>query len=449
MSLTGDTSVARPDQRRILRFYSPLAASWIFMALESPVCVGLISRMPDAKVNTAAFFVVMAIAIFIESPVIDLLTTSTALTRSPKDYRVLMSFVWVLMGAVTLVHGLLVFTPLYGLVTEGLLGLPVEVAEASQVPLQILLLWSAFIGWRRTLQGLLIRHGQTRLVGVGTAVRVTTLVATAFGMAAFAPMPSLEITAWALLASVAAESAFVHWASRPTIRPHFTFAQPESEHDPELTWGKLLAFHMPLTGTTLVMMCAAPLVAGALARAPDAILATAGWQVAMSLVWLTRTVVFAIPEVVIALHRDGMPRRSLRVFSLRVGGAMSALAGLLWLTGGSYAFFTGVLSARSDIAREADLAVLVCLLLPFLGALQNYFKGMLAVFHVTGVRLVAIGASVATLFALLQVGLTLQLPGVVVAGVALTIGQVVEALVLGVAWLKIRHRDVEVAHQAA
>ncbi|MFQ3588108.1 MAG: hypothetical protein SNJ74_04135 [Fimbriimonadaceae bacterium] len=449
MSLTGASSVVRPDQRRILRFYSPLAASWIFMALESPICVGLISRMPDAKVNTAAFFVVMAIAIFIESPVIDLLTTSTALTRNRRDYRVLMRFVWLLMGAVTLAHGILVFTPLYGWVTSGLLGLPAEVAEASRTPLQILLLWSAFIGWRRTLQGLMIRHGQTRLVGVGTAVRVTTLLTTALALAWLAPIPSLEITAWALLASVAAEAAFIHWASRPTIRAHFAFAPAEPGPDPGVTWGKLLAFHMPLTGTTLVMMCAAPLVAGALARAPDAILATAGWQVAMSLVWLTRTVVFAIPEVVIALHRDGMPRRSLRVFSLRVGMAMTLLAGALWLTGGSYAFFTGVLSARPDVAREADLAVLVCLLLPFLGALQNYFKGMLAVFHVTGARLVAIGISVATLFVLLQLGLWLGLPGVVVAGGALTIGQIVEALVLGLAWLRIRHRDAEPVPQAA
>ena len=82
------TSTAYP-QRRIFLFWLPLAASWLLMGLEGPVLQAVIARLGDIQTQLAAFGIVSSLEIAIESPVIMLLATSTALATSGRNYRVL------------------------------------------------------------------------------------------------------------------------------------------------------------------------------------------------------------------------------------------------------------------------------------------------------------------------------------------------------------------------
>ncbi|HWA82523.1 MAG TPA: hypothetical protein VG820_03755, partial [Fimbriimonadaceae bacterium] len=206
----------------ILRFFSPLALSWIFMSIEGPLSVALISRLPKPEVSTAAFQIVMGLALWIESPIIDLLSTSTTLAKTRQNYVALSRFVWWLIGTVTLVHILLVFTPLFWLVTEKVMGVPTNVAVEARKGLAVMVPWAGFIGWRRYLQGLLIRNGQTKLVGMGTAIRVATMFASAFLLFFAVHLPSIQIAGIALICAVGAESTFAHWASRETVRRKYS-----------------------------------------------------------------------------------------------------------------------------------------------------------------------------------------------------------------------------------
>ncbi len=87
-----------------MRFYSPLAISWLFMGLEGPICEGVINRLRQPEINAAAWPILMAIAIWIESPVIDLLSTSTTLAKDHQRYELISRFVWYLMAWVTVAH---------------------------------------------------------------------------------------------------------------------------------------------------------------------------------------------------------------------------------------------------------------------------------------------------------------------------------------------------------
>jgi progressive ankylosis protein len=431
-----EETVHAPDpplltNRHILRFYSPLAISWIFMAIEAPISISVISRLPDAKVNTAAFLILMSLAIWIESPVIDLLSTSTTLAKSRRSYTVLSRFVWWLIAWVTLVHGLIAFTPLYGVVTEGILGVPPEVSQAARPGMMILLLWSAFIGWRRYLQGILIRFGQTRLVGLGTGVRVSTMALSSVALFYGTRLSSITIAAIALMLSVAAEAMFAHWASRRVISKNLTAAPEEG---PELSIPKLAKFHLPLTATTMVMLMGGPVVSAALARTPDAVLSLAAWQVGATLLFLMRTIVFALPEVVITLYRDAATARTLSRFCAGVGLGASAVVLLLSLTGADTAFFLGVLKTKPEVATVAHVAFLAGCLTPFVGALQSYVRGMLTAHHLTASRLLAVLVSMAVLIAGLWIGIELKGTGVVVAGVALTVALFAELGILAWFW---------------
>lgn len=413
---------------RILKFYRPLALSWLLMAIESPISLAIISRRPFAEAATAAFLVMMSLALWIESPVIDLLSTSTTLARDRQSFLAIRRFVWILIGGVTLVHFLVVLTPLYGVVCQGL-GLPEEVARMARPGLAAMLFWSACIGWRRFLQGVLIRNGETRRVGQGTWVRLITMTTVGLTLHLFSRLDSVLLVGIALMASVAAEALFIEHASRSVVKRVLDSTGSESKLDLR----QLVRFHWPLTATTLLVLMGNPVLSFALARAPSPTASMAAWQLAFSLLWLTRTIVFALPEVVISLREGGRYDDLLRRFSLRIGLITSGGLLLLHLTDLDGAFLRRVLQAEPHLVEPARLALMICTLLPLVGAIQSYYRGILTSEHRTRARLSAIVVGSLVLVVSLGVGIGAQWPGVVNAGVSLSASLIAELVVLWIA----------------
>ncbi len=73
---------------------------------------------------------------------------------------------------VTIVAVAVAFTPLYLWIVLSVMRIPPHIARAAHPGMQIMTLWSAAIGVRRFLQGVLIRYGRTRWIGIGTAARL-------------------------------------------------------------------------------------------------------------------------------------------------------------------------------------------------------------------------------------------------------------------------------------
>ena len=409
---------------RILRFYYPLALSWLFMSIESPISIALISRLPAPVEHTATFLVLMGLALWIESPIIDLLATSTTLCRDRQSFAVISKFVLWLMVWCTVVHAFIALTPLFDFIAGRLLSVPTAVREHLRTPLALMIPWSACIGWRRYRQGLLIRSGRTRAVGFGTAVRMGTMAVVGVCLYLTKRLTGTELAAISLIASVFAEALFAHFVSRQAVRE-----LPENE-GLDLEMGKLLRFHLPLTATTMLTLATIPIVSAAVAKSQGPVLQMAAWQVTSTLLWMHRTVVFALPEVIITLYRDQASIAKLRSFCLLVGAAATGFMGLLWLTRLDVAFFLGVLGAAPQSAETAHFALGLCILFPFIGALQSYARGMLTVHHLTMPRLFAVAAGMAFLLFGLWVGLRLDWPGVALAAFAMTIGLIAEWVVL-------------------
>ena len=98
----------------IFKTWWPLALSWLFMGLEQPLVGAVIARLAEPTVHLAALGgVVFPIALIIEAPIIMLLAASTALSKDWASYGKLYRFTMWAGGLLTLLHILLVFTPLY------------------------------------------------------------------------------------------------------------------------------------------------------------------------------------------------------------------------------------------------------------------------------------------------------------------------------------------------
>lgn len=416
----------------ILKFYVPLGLSWMLMAIESPISIRVIAELPNDVVITAAFNAMMALALFIESPVIDLLSTSTTLARNRQAFAELSRFVWYLMAIVTAVHALVTLTPLYDIVAYSLLGLSRAVGEATRIGLAIMIPWSACIGWRRYLQGILIRNGHTKLISYGTVLRMATIASVAVGLLLATSLSSIVITATALVLSVLVEAVYVHVVSREAVLK-LREIEPEPGEQ-ELTMAQLIRFHSPLTLTTMITLAAFPLIVAAISMMPNKTHSLAAWQVAMTLGFLTRSFVFALPEVVITLGKTEEDRNTLRRFCLLVGAYAAGFIVLLCVTGIDKWFFVSVMKKTPNLAQVAHVAFFALCMQPIIGAMQSYLRGALTLYHYTTSRFWANIAGSSTLVVALGVGIQTTLPSVVVAAVAMTLSLVAELAVLMGAW---------------
>ena len=191
-------------QRDILWFWFPLFLSWLLMAGEGPIISAVINRLPNEVIMLAALGIVLSLSVTIESPIINLLATSTALSKDRHAYLLIRRFTIQWMILLTIVHCLVAYTGLFDTIVVRWMGVPKEVAEWVRTGMQIMIFWSAAIGWRRFCQGILIRFDRTRTIAWGTVVRLTASGGTAVSLAVLSDWPGIVVGAMALMAGVTA-----------------------------------------------------------------------------------------------------------------------------------------------------------------------------------------------------------------------------------------------------
>lgn len=422
--------------RKVWALYFPLALSWLFMGLEGPIAVKVISLVgqgrPIEEVWTAAFNALLAIALFVESPVIDLLATSTTLTKGARSYRIISRFALLMMALCTAAHLFVLIPPVYNWIARDYT--PAVRAELW-LPLLIMLPWSPAIGWRRYKQGILIRFGETRVVSVGTFIRVSMMAMTGFGLAYFSSLSGIMITACSLIASVVSEAIYIHFAARGAIARHL------GEED-EGAWDtkRLAGFHLPLTVTTMMQLGTNLMITQALAQAIDRGTSWPAYQVALTLMWLQRAVLYALPEIVITLHGRPGADRLLWRFSATVAASMSGLMMLLAFTGLDRLFFIHVLGKSPVIAEASHQVFLLSSLIPLIIGAQCYVRGVLTALHETRPRMRAVFFGLITMAGIMWLGLNQDWPGAWIGAAAPTAGALVELAILADAMRRARTR---------
>jgi hypothetical protein len=410
------------------------------MTLEGPFVQAAIARLPNPETSLAAFGIVTSLSVTIESPIIMLLATSTALCRDQAAYRVLWRFMLWLNLLLTVVAAVVAFTPAYDWIVPGAMGVPAPIAEAARPGMRIMTLWSAAIGWRRFYQGILIRFGETRRVSYGTLARLLSSGGTAAALALWGELPGVWVGGCALMAGVLAEAALVTWLVRPTLAQRLgtsvfdRVSRPMPGQDPAgalLTMRRVLGFHTPLAATSLLTLLSQPLISAGLARAPFPEQSLAAWPVAFSVVLFTRSFGFATQEVVIALTGGPETRKPVRRFTFNVAvGAVLTLA-LIAFTPLADLYLRQVAGVSADLARFAVPGLQSALLLPGLTALQSWLRALLMKREATSGIYQAMGLNLIVTAVTLALGVALEVPGIQVAAAALTVAMLVELVFLG------------------
>lgn len=295
-----------PSQRAILLFWLPLAATWLLMAAEGPFLAAVIARLPDATYNLAAHGVAFALAVVVESPVLMLMSAATALVRDHESFVKLRRFGWVLNGAGTLLLLLALLPGPYRWVTGTVLGLPPEIASLTYGALWFYLPWPAAIGYRRFLQGVLVRSGRTRLVAYGTAIRLVAMIAGALVGFHWLDMPGAWVGGLALSFAVTVEAVAARFMAAETIREIRAGAWQGSSDRPPLRYRDILSFYYPLALTSLIGLSMHPMLTFFMGRSVRPIESLAAFPVVNALGFLFRSVGLAYQDAAIALMGDRM-----------------------------------------------------------------------------------------------------------------------------------------------
>ncbi len=370
-----ETTGEPPSFATILRTWWPLAASWFFMSSELPALVAVVARMPDAKVHLGAYGgVVFPLALIIESPIIQLLAASTALSRDEASYRTLRRYMMWMGGLLTVLHLSLALTPLFDVVVGGWLGVPDELLEPSRIGLLIMTPWTWTIAYRRFQQGTLIRFGRSQAVGLGTAVRLSTV---GFVLAAgfmYGRLPGIIVGTLAIASGVTMEAIYSGIAVRSVRRGPLAAAPPAAE---PLRLPAFVVFYIPLVLTSLLILLSQPMGSAAMSRLPIAATSLAVWPAITGLSFLMRSFGIAYTEVVVALLDEPGAIHRLRRFGTALAAGATLFAVVLTTTPLA-AFWLGRASAlEPDLVTLGGFGLWLILPLPALTVYQAIYQGVL------------------------------------------------------------------------
>jgi hypothetical protein len=418
-------------QRAIFRFWLPLAATWLMMSVEGPFLAAVIARLPEARFNLAAYGVAFAFALLIEAPVIMIMSASTALAEDVLKFRRLRNFTYSLNGIVTAVQLLILIPRVFRFVMLDLIALPPEVATLVYGALWLLLPWPAAIGHRRLYQGLLIRDGRTRLVAMGTVVRLTAMTSTGLSLFLFVKPHGAWVGAASLSMGVMAEAVASHLMALRSLRslpeaPRSNAGEDTGDREGELTYGGILRFYYPLALTSLIGLAAQPMMTFFMGRAAAPVESLAVFPVVVSLAFLFRSMGLSFQEVSIALigkrHEHFRP---LARFALVLGVGASGAMAVVAFTPLSGFWFETVSGLTPELAAFAILPTAILVPIPAMSVLLSFQRSLLVVGRRTRPITLATALEVggiALLFPLL--GWKLGLVGVTAAAVAILLGRV-------------------------
>lgn len=416
-------------QRYILLFWFPLFASWLLMSAEGPLIAAAINRLPDEVLMLAAMGIVTSLSVTIESPIINLLATSTALVRDHESYRLVRRFTihWCLI--LTVVAILVAYTPLFDLIVRQVLNVPEEIAQWVRPGMQIMVPWTAAIGWRRFLQGIMIRRKQTRKVAYGTAVRLVASGGAVLLLAVWGHWPGVVIGSIALVAGVVAEAAYATLAARELIRDELGPDSVPAE-GPPLTYRELFWFHLPLAATSVLILFMQPMVTSSLARLDQPTVSLAAWPIVFQILLMARAAAMALPEVVIALHQGIDTFAPIRKFSLilTVAAIVSMTAFVFTPLARWYVF--EVQDMTAEVGELALSSLGLFLLFPALAVITSWLRGLLIQSRHTRYINVGMGVNLSITAATLITGVALKWPGLTTAALALNLASAGEVLYL-------------------
>jgi hypothetical protein len=280
--------------------------------------------------------------------------------------------------------------------------------------LWIFLPWPAAIGVRRFLHGVLIRSGRTRLVALGTVIRLLAMTGTALALFFFAELPGAWVGASALSIGVVVEMAVTRLVAAPTLR-EVRSRDSRSETHRDLTYRWIAHFYFPLALTSLIGLTVQPLLTFFMGRAVAPVESLAVFPVVQSLGFIFRAIGLSFQDAALALLGEKNQHfRELARFAVGLSLASSAGLAIIAFSPLARVWFETMSGLTTELAALAITPTRILVALPALSIFLSFQRSLL----IQGRRTRPI--TVASAVEIVGIGLTFVLAGWVLGMVGVT-----------------------------
>lgn len=419
---------------KALDIFWPLAISWLFMSLDTPIISAVIGRMNNPEICLAAHGgIVVPIALVIEAPIIAMLSASIALCKDWLNYRKMYRFMMTTCAGLTVIHVLISLTPLFSLVVRDLMGTPAELLPYARIGLIIVIPWTWSIGFRRFYQGILIRCGYSKQVTIGSMVRVLSLmIVLVLGYVFKDYVSGALVGAAALSAGVIAEAIYAGVKGIPVAK-HFL------DHDSKVSIisnTELASFYIPLVITQIINFGWVFIGSAAMNRMITPIASLAVWPIMSGLLNILKSFGNACNEVTMTILLQPGYYRSVRKFTFLVAFGSLLVYALLILTPLKDFWFQTFSALNDELSVLARNALLLIFLIPFTNAFLNFYQAILMLNKKTKGILEGLLAFFGMILAFIGVGIVSQKwPGVYVITAGMNFAILVQTI-----WLRIKSK---------
>ena len=402
------------------------------MAAEGPFLAAIIARLPSPEFNLGAYGVAFALAILIEAPVIMLMSAATSLVKDRISYLKMRNFSRGLILGTTLLLLIVLVPGVYRWLTETLLQLPTEVADLTYGALWFFLPWPSAIGYRRFLQGGLIRAGKTRLVAMGTLIRLFAMTVAALLGYLLLDIPGAWIGGLALGTGVTVEAIAARFMAAETVRELLAEETDSGYTGRAVTYREIATFYLPLALTSLIGLTIQPLLTFFMGRSVAPVESLAVYPVVHSLSFFFRSMGFAYQDAAIALIGERFEHyRELRRFCFTLGAVATAGLALVAFTPLFQLWFIALSGLTPELTSFALIPARIIVPLPFLSVLLSFQRAILVegrrTQHITWASAIEVTA-VAVLF--LTLGFGFEVVGATAAFTAFLGGRLLSTVYL-------------------
>ena len=399
------------------------------MSMEGTILASFIARLPFDTRNLAAYGVAVALAMFIESPVIHLLSTSVALARDRASMIALRTFAYRINIIVTAGMVVVSIPWVYNIVTNDVLHLPPSVATLMYWGFVSMIPWPAAIGYRRFYQGLLIRNGRTRLVAYGTIVRLITMLCSAITLMLIGTIPGVLVGTLSLTIGVMCEAAMTKYMVRDVLKMYERAVVMEGDG---ISTAEIVRFWLPLAATSAFGFAVTPMLAYFMSRAPDPLSSLAVLPVVDSFVFFFRSFGFSYQEVGVALIGDKQQNyAAVRRVGFGIVICTTVILAAIAFTPLLGMVYTGLYGLQPQLAGFAKVPTMVLVVLPSIAVAYSLYRSVLisarqnvkvtisTVLEVGGIALIMV----------LLVTFT-ELNGALAAAISMTLGRIISTIYL-------------------
>ena len=402
------------------------------MAAEGPFLAAIIARLPSPEFNLGAYGVAFALAILIEAPVIMLMSAATSLVKDRTSYLKMRNFSRGLILGTTLLLLIVLVPGVYRWLTETLLQLPTEVADLTYGALWFFLPWPSAIGYRRFLQGVLIRAGKTRLVAMGTLIRLFAMTVAALLGYLLLDIPGAWVGGLALGTGVTVEAIAARFMAAETVRELLAEETDSGYTGRAVTYREIATFYLPLALTSLIGLTIQPLLTFFMGRSVAPVESLAVYPVVHSLSFFFRSMGFAYQDAAIALIGERFEHyRELRRFCFTLGAVTTTGLALVAFTPLFQLWFIALSGLTPELTSFALIPARIIVPLPFLSVLLSFQRAILVegrrTQHITWASVIEVTA-VAVLF--LTLGFGFEVVGATAAFTAFLGGRLLSTVYL-------------------